>query len=135
MYWKSPNLSSRKRERVGEECPPRPPTSNKKRPEHDWNEGWRWRLGWFQAGQYKRKRKGREGRRVDHTARSDHSGHDLPHTEVRVHRAATSKRNKGSEEDGGRRRWGKEGEKKIDGVSHSRVWFLEREALVFSWPI
>uniref|UniRef100_A0A2N9G455 Uncharacterized protein n=1 Tax=Fagus sylvatica TaxID=28930 RepID=A0A2N9G455_FAGSY len=37
---------------------------------------------------------------VGHTARSDHSGHDLPHTEVRVCRAAPSKRKEGSEEEG-----------------------------------
>jgi hypothetical protein len=54
----------------------------------------------FRAGQDKRKRKGREGRRVGHTARSDHSGHDLPHTKVRERRVASSKRNKGSKEEG-----------------------------------
>ena len=50
----------------------------------------------FWAGQYKRKRKGREGRTVGHTTRSDLSGHDLPHTEVRVRRAAIGKRKKGT---------------------------------------
>ena len=48
--------------------------------------------------------------RVGHKARSDHSGHDLPHTEVRVSRSATSKKKKGSEEVGGGARV-KEGEK------------------------
>jgi hypothetical protein len=48
--------------------------------------------------------------RVGHTTRSDHFGHDLPHTEVRVCRAATSKKKKGSEEVGGSARV-KEGEK------------------------
>jgi hypothetical protein len=36
---------------------------------------------------------------VGYTARSDHSGHDLPHTEVRVCRTAPSKRKEGSEEE------------------------------------
>ena len=36
---------------------------------------------------------------MGHTVRSDQSGHDLPHPEVRVRRAATSKRNKGSKEE------------------------------------
>jgi hypothetical protein len=49
--------------------------------------------------------------RVGHTARSDHSGHDLPHTEVRVRHAATSKKNKGSEEEVGGSARAKEGEK------------------------
>jgi hypothetical protein len=80
--------------------PTSPPANNKNRPEHDRNDGWRWRLGWFRSGQYKQKRKGREGRRVGHTARSDQSGHNRPHTEVRVRRVATSKRKKGSEEVG-----------------------------------
>jgi hypothetical protein len=52
----------------------------------------------IRTGQKEKKRG--EGMRVGHTARSDHSGHDLPHTEVRVRRAATSKKKKGSE-----RRW------------------------------
>ena len=38
--------------------------------------------------------------RVGHTARSDHSDHDLPNTEVRVLRAASSKKRKGLEEEG-----------------------------------
>jgi hypothetical protein len=65
---------------------------------------------------------------VGHTARSSQSSHDLPHTEVRVRYAATNRRNKEAEEEEGRWRWCKEGEKKNFGVSHSRVWFLEREA-------
>ena len=48
--------------------------------------------------------------RVGHTARSNHSSHDFPHTEVRVRRAAISKKKKGSEEVGGEARV-KEGEK------------------------
>ena len=70
---------------------------------------------------------------MGHTARFDHSGHDFPHTEVRVRRAAPSIRNNGSEKDGWNRRWGEEGENKIGDFSLSRVWFLEREALgIFS---
>uniref|UniRef100_A0A2N9J8U5 Uncharacterized protein n=1 Tax=Fagus sylvatica TaxID=28930 RepID=A0A2N9J8U5_FAGSY len=61
--------------------------------------GWRWWLGGFRSGQDKRKRKAKEGRRVAHTTRSDQSGHDLPHLEVRVRRVATSKGNKGSKEE------------------------------------
>uniref|UniRef100_A0A2N9G899 Transmembrane protein n=1 Tax=Fagus sylvatica TaxID=28930 RepID=A0A2N9G899_FAGSY len=38
--------------------------------------------------------------RVGHTTRSDHFGHDLPHTEVRVRRVASSKKKKGPEEEG-----------------------------------
>ena len=49
--------------------------------------------------------------RVDHTARSDHSSHDLPHTKVRVSRTTTSKNNKGSEEEVGGGARAKEGEK------------------------
>ena len=49
--------------------------------------------------------------RVGHTARSNHSSHDFPHTEVRVRCAATSKKKKGSEEVGGGTRV-KEEEKK-----------------------
>jgi hypothetical protein len=49
--------------------------------------------------------------RVGHMARSDHSGHDLLHTEVRVCRVATSKKNKGSEEEVGGGARAKEGEK------------------------
>ena len=48
---------------------------------------------------------------MGHTARYDHSGHDLPHTKVRVRCAATSKKKKGSEEVGGGTRV-KEEEKK-----------------------
>ena len=48
--------------------------------------------------------------RVGHTARSNHSDHDLPHMEVRARRAATSKKKKGSEKVGGGAR-DKEGEK------------------------
>ena len=36
IYWKSPNLSSRKRERAREECHHRPPTSNKNREKRFW---------------------------------------------------------------------------------------------------
>ena len=39
--------------------------------------------------------------RVGHTARFDHSGHNPPHTEVRVRHAATNKKKKGSMEVGG----------------------------------
>ena len=46
---------------------------------------------------------------MGHTAWSDQSGHDLPYPEVRVHHAATSKRNMGSEEErGGSASWRKE---------------------------
>ncbi len=38
--------------------------------------------------------------RVSHTTRSDHSGHNLPHTEVRVCRVASSKKKKGPEDEG-----------------------------------
>ena len=38
--------------------------------------------------------------RVGHTTRSDHFGHDLPHTEVRVRHVASSKKKKGPEEEG-----------------------------------
>ena len=48
--------------------------------------------------------------RVGRTARSNHFGHDLPHTEVRVCHAATTKKKKGSEEVGVSARV-KEGEK------------------------
>ena len=41
-------------------------------------------------------------------ARFDHSGHDFPHTEVRVRRVAPSIRNNGSEKDG----WNGAGERK-----------------------
>ena len=44
----------------------------------------------------KGKRRRGERMRVGHTAGSEHSGHDLPHTEVRVRRAARSKKKKGS---------------------------------------
>ena len=65
-------------------------------------------------------------------ARSDHSGHDLPHTEVRVCRAAPSKMEKGSEEEGG----GCAGVRKEEegggsAVSHSRVCgFRERGSVL-----
>jgi hypothetical protein len=36
IYWKLQNLSSRKRERAGEECHPWPPASNKKREKGFW---------------------------------------------------------------------------------------------------
>ena len=49
---------------------------------------------------------------MGHTARSGQSSHDLPQTEVRVRRAATNRRNKEAEEEEGRRRWCKEGERK-----------------------
>jgi hypothetical protein len=49
---------------------------------------------------------------VGHTARSGQSSHDLPHTEVRVRRAATNRINKEAEEEEGRRRWCKEGDRK-----------------------
>ncbi len=83
----------------------------RKKTEPKGTKGWRWWLGGFRSRQDKRKRKGREGMRVGHTARSDHSGHDLLHTEVRVCRVATSKKNKGSEEEVGGGARAKEGEK------------------------
>ena len=55
IYWKSPNLSSKKRERAGEECHPRPPASYKKRERRFWRgpqREWRtWRLGAERGGQ------------------------------------------------------------------------------------
>ena len=60
--------------------------------------------------------------RVGRTARSDHFGHDLPHTEVRVCHAATNKKKKGSEKVGGGARV-KEGEK--DGYAVLRLKSLE----------
>ena len=59
--------------------------------------------------------------RVGHTTRFDHSGHDPPHTEVRVHRAAISKKKKGSEEVGGSARV-KEGEKDRYTVLGLKSW-------------
>jgi hypothetical protein len=64
-----------------------------------------------------------ERMRVGHTARSNHSDHDLPHTEVRARHAATSKKKKGSEEVGGEAKV-KEGEK------NGCVWVA-----LFSLPI
>jgi hypothetical protein len=66
----------------------------------------------FDQDRKKGKRKRGERMRVGHTARSNHSSHDFPHTEVRVRRAAISKKKKGQ------RRWeaklGLRKEKKMD---------------------
>jgi|UniRef100_A0A2N9GRA0 hypothetical protein len=72
--------------------------------------------------------------RVGHTARSDHSGHDLPNREVRVRRAALSEKKKGPEEEGVDARIKEKGEVGFCFPSFSSIsimcWWVSSEPMV-----
>ena len=68
---------------------------------------------------------------MGHTARSDHSGHDLPHTEVRVCRVAPIEQNKRLEEEGGGWRWVRKKKETWRHFSHSKVCVFRERGSVF----